>query len=111
VDTQHSKLAAPHRFSTQHLTEKQKLKLKSSITDINLRLNQIIPSFDCFNQEFVPGARVIDIFPERFSFHSVKRTDSVHFNTLNKASMRLNYPHIKHLSSPMPASKTTWSWR
>jgi len=111
VDTQHSKLAAPHRFSTQHLTEKQKLKLKSSITDINLRLNQIIPSFDCFNQEFVPGARVIDIFPERFSFHSVKELILFTSTPSTKLSMRLNYPHIKHLSSPMPASKTTWSWR
>jgi len=100
VDIQHPKLAAPHRFSTQHLIEKQKLKLKSPITDINLRLNQIIPSFDCFNQEFVPGARVTDIFPERFFFHSVKRTDSVHFNTLNKA---FNEAKLSpHLSSPMP---------
>jgi len=55
----------------EKLTNKQKLKVKSSIVDTNNRLNGIFHSFDPFNNKFKfsPGNRLIDMFPSCFSFY------------------------------------------
>jgi len=41
--------------------------------DINNRFNEILPSFSSFNHKFSLGNRLIDIFPNCFSFHSLNR--------------------------------------
>ena len=72
----------------EKLTNKQKLKVKSSIIDTNNRLNGIIYSFDPFNNEFSPGNRFIDMFPSCFSFYLSDRksaeTRKIHLHKLDE---------------------------
>jgi len=56
-----------------NLTEKQRLKIKSSIMDTNNHLNEVHPSF---NKELSPGFRLVDNFPNCFSFHTVNCKDT-----------------------------------
>jgi len=73
-------------MATSQLTFKQNLKIKSPIVDINHRLNQILPAFDNLNKELSPGFRLVDTFPNRFSFNVVKHKDAkartAHLNKL-----------------------------
>ena len=41
--------------------------------NIDNMFNKILPSFSLFNCEFSPENRLIDIFPNCFSFHSLNR--------------------------------------
>lgn len=77
LDPQHSKSASPHRMATSQLTPKQNIRLKSPIVDINYRLNETLPAFDNLNGELRPGQRLVDLFPDRFSFITVKRSDPI----------------------------------
>ena len=54
------------------------------MVDIDNRTNKILLSFDQFSKEFLPGYRLIDIFPSYFSFHST--------NQKNKESIKA-YTH------------------
>jgi len=40
---------------------------------MNNRFNKVFSSFSPFNYEFSPGNRLIDIFPNHFSFHTLNR--------------------------------------
>ena len=68
------------------LTFKQNLKIKSPIVDINHRLNQILPTFDNLNKELFPSLRLVNTFPNHFSFNIVKCKDAkartAHLNKL-----------------------------
>jgi len=50
------------------MTSKQRLKIKSSVTDANNCLNGIFPFFNILSPEFSLGSRIIDIFHSCFSF-------------------------------------------
>jgi len=71
---------------TSQLTFKQNLKIKSPIIDINHCLNQILPTFDNLNKELSPSLRLVDTFPNHFSFNIVKCKDAkartAHLNKL-----------------------------
>lgn len=78
-----------------NLTEKQRLKIKSSIMDTNNHLNEVHPSF---NKELSPGFRLVDNFPNCFSFHIVNFNDTETIsaylqsldNILEKSFLNLN---------------------
>jgi len=61
------------------------------MTDIDNRFNKILPSFSPFNCEFSPGNRLIDIFPNHFSFYSLNRKskDSIktHLSNLDNITL------------------------
>jgi len=53
-----------------NLTNKQQLRLKSSIKDINKRLTEIKDKFDLFHFIFFPGLRLVNHFSDRITFYS-----------------------------------------
>jgi len=62
-----------HWLLLERLTLRQQLNIKGSIVDMNNRINKVFSSFDLFNSKFSPRDRLIDIFPNCFSFHSTNR--------------------------------------
>jgi len=68
LDSQYTKNAFPHKFALSNLTDKQKTKLKSPISDINNRLSEINDSFIPFHFIFLPGLRLVDYFSKKFPF-------------------------------------------
>ena len=62
-----------HCLLLEELIIKQDLNIKDPMVDIDNRFNEIISSFSPFNCEFLLGNRLIDIFPNQFSFHSLDR--------------------------------------
>ena len=58
-----------HTHSIKSLTNCQKTSVKGYIIDSNNKLYGVFPSFSPLNPEFSPGSRVIDIFPDKFSFN------------------------------------------
>ena len=100
-----------YHLSMEKLTNKQKLKVKSSIIDTNNRLNGIIYSFDPFNNEFSPGNRFIDMFPSCFSFYLSDRKSALKleryiFANSMKSSSMLQLILKQQLSYWMWVSKT-----
>ena len=99
LNRHHSKGIPPHCISTSFLTMKQNSRLKSPIQDINHHLNQVHPSFDSMNSELKPGTCIVDIFPNCFSFHTVKHNDKIaranHLKTLD---------NILHTSTTQPGT-------
>jgi len=69
LDSQHAKNQPPHRVATSKLTAKQQAKLKSSIKDVNKRLNSIRNCFNSLYSLFSPGSWVVNHFSSRISFH------------------------------------------
>ena len=88
LDLQHSKVVPPHCMATSQLTIKQNIQLNSSIVDINHCLNKVLSAFNTLNSELKPGQCLADLFPDHFSFNTVKCSDPiarrVHLNKLNK---------------------------
>jgi len=62
-----------YQLSLERLMPKQQLNIKGLIIDMKNRFNEIILSFSLFNHKFSLGNRLIDIFPNCFSFHPVNR--------------------------------------
>jgi len=87
-DEYHSKKTIPHHLSMGSLTDKQCLKVKSSIIDLNNHLNEVYPSFNRLHKELSPGFWLVDNFPNYFSFHTVIHKDTkiinAHIHLLNK---------------------------
>ena len=100
----------PHSISS--LTKRQASVIKGHLIDSCNTSYGIFPSFSPLNQEFSPGSRIIDIFPDRFSFNLVtkneneKTTKSKHKNLITWFSSTLHHP-IQLSSYQMLASKTT----
>jgi len=68
LDSQYAKNASPYNFALSNLTDKQKMKLKSPISDINNHLSEINDSFIPFHFIFSPGLRLVDHFSKKFPF-------------------------------------------
>ena len=58
------------------LTVKQHFKVKSSIVNVNNRLNRVFNSFDSFNNELSPRNKLIYLYSSCFSFHHLDRKSS-----------------------------------
>ena len=65
------KRTKPHYLLISNFTDKQQLKIKSSIVDANNHLNEVHPSFNRLHKELSPGFYLVDNFPNCFSFHIV----------------------------------------
>jgi len=61
----------PHSIGS--LTKHQASVIKGHLIDSCNTSYGIFPSFSLLNQEFSPGSRIIDIFPDRFSFNLVTK--------------------------------------
>ena len=57
----------PHSINS--LTDRQKTSIKGHIIDSNNKLYGVFPSFSSLNPEFILGSRIINIFPDQFSFN------------------------------------------
>ena len=55
--------------SINFLTDRQKTSIKGHLIDSNNKLYGVFPSFSPLNPEFIPGSRIINIFPDQFSFN------------------------------------------
>ena len=75
LDSQHAKNVSSHKFALSNLTDKQKTKLKSPISDINNCLSEINNSFIPFYFIFSPGLRLVDHFSKKISFYSPLSSD------------------------------------
>jgi len=73
LESRHLDNNSIHCLSLEKLTSKQWLNVKESIVDANNRLNEVFPSFISFNSEFLPGNKLIDIYPSHFSFYSIDK--------------------------------------
>ena len=58
-----------HALSLSLLTKRQCDLLKNHVVDIDNRFNEVFLAFDPINPEFRLGNRIVDLFPNRFSFH------------------------------------------
>jgi len=88
LENNHADNAYLYYFSLEHITFKQYLKIKSSIVNTNNCLNGTFLLFDSLNNKFFPGSRLIDFFPNWFSFHKAnyisKESKSSHLWNLSK---------------------------
>ena len=70
-----------YNLSLGMLTKRQCGLLKSHIIDIDNRFNEVFPAFDPINPELQPGNRIIDTFPNCFSFHTFSRSNNPSFKS------------------------------
>jgi len=63
----------PHWLSLERLMVSQQKIIKDSLVDIDNRFNEVFLSFSSFNYELLLGNRLIDTFPNHFSFYSLNR--------------------------------------
>ena len=61
----------------ESLTNHQRNITKGYIIDSKNKSYGIFPSFDPLHQEFTPGQRISDIFPDRFSFNLVDNKEKI----------------------------------
>ena len=76
---------------------KQCLKIKGPTVDIDNRFNKIISSFSLLDRKFLPGNRLIDIFPNTFSFHSLDKKSK---NNIKSYLHNLKNVSLQSLSDP-----------
>jgi len=88
LESRHLNINNNHCLLLEELTSKQQLNIKSSIVDMNNRLNRVFPSFNSLSIEFSPRNRLIDIFPSHFSFyyldHKNKESRKVYIHKLDE---------------------------
>jgi len=72
--------------------------VKGHIIDSNNKLYGVFPSFSPLNPEFSPGSRVIDIFPDKFSFNLATKGKNA-----SSCSQQLDNMTIQASTSPYTA--------
>ena len=77
-----------HNTFINLLTSKQRFCLKSLLIDVDNKHNEFFPSFSFFNEEFKPGNHLIDLFSDRFSFHSYSSNIKKHIEKLDNIAFR-----------------------
>ena len=77
------------------LTVHQKTSLKGHIIDSNNKLYGVFPSFFPLNPEFILGSRIINIFPDKFSFNlaSKGKNASTCSQQLDDMTIQASTPH------------------
>ena len=58
-----------HPSSLANVTNHQRKKIKGHLVDINNRSHSLFLEFSPTHPELAPGSRIIDTFPDRFSFN------------------------------------------
>ena len=71
----------PHALSLGSLTKKQHSLLKSHLVDIDNMFNEVFLAFDPTNPKFHPGNKIMDLFPNCFSFHLFSRSSDCSFKS------------------------------
>ena len=71
----------PHMLFPSSLLKWQHELIKGLVVDMDNCFNEVFPSFDPLNPEFVPGCRVIDIFSNCFSFHLFSKCKEDNFKS------------------------------
>ena len=99
LEIQYSIYSTSHYLSIENMTSKQRLKIKSSITDVNIYLNGLILSFDSLNSEFSPRFRLIDKFHSQYSLYWV--------NHKNKESKKAHLCKLNNLFSNLMVNPNT----
>jgi len=77
-----------HITFIDHLTAKQRLKLKSPLIDADNKHNEFFLSFFFFNNEFTPGKCLVDTFSDHFSFHPHTLNIQKHIENLEEIIIR-----------------------
>ena len=79
-----------HISSIDYLTAKQRIWLKSLLMDVNNKYNEFFPFFSFFNKEFEPGNRLINLFPDHFSFHFRSPNSRKYIEKLDEIAFRVS---------------------
>jgi len=90
----HAKLSL---YSINLLTSCQKTIIKSHLIDSNDKLYGVFPAFSSFYPEFNLGSRIVDLFPDCFSFNlaSREKNNKKRSQQLNEMTLQLSSsPHI-----------------
>ena len=77
-----------HSASIDHLTNKQRLCLKSPLINVDNKHNKFFPSFSFFNEEFKPGNHLINVFSDCFSFHPCSSNNKNYIGKLDDITLR-----------------------
>jgi len=91
----HAKLSP---YSINSLTSCQKTITKSHLINSNNKLYGVSPAFSPFHPEFNLGSRIVDLFPDRFSFNLASREKND-----KKRSQQLDEITLQSSSSPHTA--------
>jgi len=63
----------PHKILLEILIIKQQTNIKGSLVDTDNRFNRVFLFFSLFHYEFSPENRLINVFSNHFSFHSLNK--------------------------------------
>ena len=70
------------------------MNIKGPIVNMDNKINKVFPSFDPFSSKFSSGDRLIDVFPNHFSFYFTNRKSQdsikVHVCKLNKTTLQVS---------------------
>ena len=80
-----------HPFFLDYFTKWQRANIKGHLVDSNNRSHRLFPSFSLTHPELSPGFRIIDNFPDRFSFNlcNKKKNDKFHIHKLDSVVIEL----------------------
>ena len=87
----------PSLYSINLLMSCQKTKAKSHLISSNNKLYRVFPTFSPFYLEFNLGSRIVDLFPDRFSFNlaSREKNDKKCSQQLDEMTLQLSFsPHM-----------------
>ena len=75
----------PLSHSINTLTNCQRTIIKGFLIDSNNKLYRVFPSFSLFHLELFPDSRMVDNFPDQFSFNlaNKEKNDKLHLQQLN----------------------------
>ena len=105
MDNSLSLSISPNPHSISSLTNHQKTATKGHLIDSCTKSYGIFPSFSPLNQEFSPGSRIIDIFPDHFSFNLATKKDKEKNDKTR--TQELNNMVLHNSSSPLTALVVT----
>ena len=97
IDDPHNLLIKHSSHSINLFTNCQKSNIKDYLIDSNNKLFGVFPSFFPLNPEFILGSRVVDIFPDQFSFNLAKGINN------NSCIQQVDEMTLRSLSSPNTA--------
>jgi len=87
----HAKLSP---YSINSLTSYQKTITKGHLIDSNDKLYRVFPAFSPFHPEFNLGSKIVDLFPDHFSFNlaSREKNNKKYSQQLDKMTLQLSSP-------------------
>ena len=76
-------------YSINLLMSYQKTITKGHLIDSNNKLYGVFPAFSSFHPEFNLGSKIVDLFPDHFSFNlaSREKNDKKYSQQLNKMTL------------------------